>query len=174
MDQGSAILALFEGLGMKAYLRNRPRHKKKRRSSHQTQWAAQFAVASELCKRGYWVSLTLGNQPDFDLMVTSPNGVHFSIDVKGQRKPQLWPIKPKQTRDNLFYVLVLVPHEEVNQFFILTQGQVNEAIQTNLEHAIERRNAKGLASRKPEDFHFPGVEQNSSKLYRDRWDALPR
>lgn len=105
--------------------------------------------------------------------------MHFSIDVKGQHKPQLWPIKPKPTRDNPFYVLVSVPHEEVNQFFILTQGQVNEAIQTNpnqsnLEHAIERRNAKGLASRKPEDFHFPGVEQNSSKLYKDRWDALPR
>ena len=28
---------------------------------HQTQWAAQFAVASELCKRGYEVSFTLGN-----------------------------------------------------------------------------------------------------------------
>jgi hypothetical protein len=28
---------------------------------HQTQWAAQFAVASELCKRGYEVSFTMGN-----------------------------------------------------------------------------------------------------------------
>jgi len=29
---------------------------KKPRSVHQTQWAAQFAVASELCKRGYQVA----------------------------------------------------------------------------------------------------------------------
>jgi hypothetical protein len=28
---------------------------------HQTQWAAQFAVASELCKRGYEGSFTMGN-----------------------------------------------------------------------------------------------------------------
>ena len=34
---------------------------------HQTQWAAQFAVASELCKRGYEVSFTMGN--------TTPSGL---------------------------------------------------------------------------------------------------
>jgi hypothetical protein len=42
---------------------------------HQTQWAAQFAVASELCKRGYEVSFTMGNTtPIADLMVVSPIG----------------------------------------------------------------------------------------------------
>jgi hypothetical protein len=29
---------------------------KEKRSGHQTQWAAQFVVACELCKRGYEVS----------------------------------------------------------------------------------------------------------------------
>jgi hypothetical protein len=29
-----------------------PEEKPKRRSGHRTQWAAQFAVASELCKMG--------------------------------------------------------------------------------------------------------------------------
>jgi hypothetical protein len=39
---------------------------------HQTQWAAQFAVASELCKRGYEVSFTMGNvAPVADLMVAA-------------------------------------------------------------------------------------------------------
>jgi hypothetical protein len=39
---------------------------------HQTQWAAQFAVASELCKRGYEVSFTMGNTaPVADLMVVT-------------------------------------------------------------------------------------------------------
>lgn len=32
-----------------------------RERGHQTQWAAQFAVASELCKRGYEVSFSVGN-----------------------------------------------------------------------------------------------------------------
>ena len=40
---------------------------------HQTQWAAQFAVASELCKRGYEVSFTMENStPLADLIVVSP------------------------------------------------------------------------------------------------------
>ena len=58
--------------------------KAKRRSGHQTQWAAQFAVASELCKRGYEVAFTLGhNTPLADLMVISPRKKPFLIDVKG-------------------------------------------------------------------------------------------
>jgi hypothetical protein len=52
---------------------------------HQTQWAAQFAVASELCKRGYEVSFTLGhNTPLADLTAISPEEhFKFLIDVKG-------------------------------------------------------------------------------------------
>jgi len=59
----------------------------RRRSSHQTQWAAQFAAASELCRRSYQVALTLGNQPSVDIMVMSPNGYQFKIDVKGLYRP---------------------------------------------------------------------------------------
>jgi hypothetical protein len=49
------------------------------------QWAAQFAVASELCKRGYEVSFTMGNAtPVADLMLVSPKLKRmFLIDVKG-------------------------------------------------------------------------------------------
>jgi hypothetical protein len=34
-----------------------------RRSAHQAQWTAQFAKASELCKRGCQVARTLGKSP---------------------------------------------------------------------------------------------------------------
>jgi hypothetical protein len=66
-------------------------------SRHQTQWAAQFAVASELCKRGYQVALTMGNHPVVDLMVVSPKGVQFLVDVKGlHRGPNLWQVRRKE------------------------------------------------------------------------------
>ena len=35
---------------------------------YQTQWAAQFAVASELCKCGYEVAFTVGKHPESDLI----------------------------------------------------------------------------------------------------------
>src|ERR1700683_1792340 len=67
-------------------------------SAHRTQWAAQFGVASELCKRGYQVALTMGNHPVVDLMVVSPKGKQFSIDVKGLYKRNFWVVNPKNER----------------------------------------------------------------------------
>jgi hypothetical protein len=60
-------------------------------SAHRTQWAAQFAVASELCKRGYQVALTMGFHPVINLMVISPKGAPFLVDVKAQHKNHSWP-----------------------------------------------------------------------------------
>ena len=82
---------------------------KERQSAHRTQSAAQFAVASELCKRGYEVALIMGNHHVIDLMVVSPKGVPFLIDVKGQYKKKFWSVRLKKTRGKLFYVLAFVP-----------------------------------------------------------------
>ncbi len=74
---------------------------------HQTQWAAQFAVASELCKRGYEVAFTSGHTtPVADLMVVSPETKEmFLVDVKGLYRKNPWLIKQKSQRQNLFYIL---------------------------------------------------------------------
>jgi hypothetical protein len=86
--------------------------------SHQTQWAAQFAVASELCKRGYEVSFTLGHTtPVADLIAISPVSKRaLLIDVKGLYRKNPWLIKRKETRENLFYILAYVPTEQPNDF----------------------------------------------------------
>ncbi len=107
---------------------------KTRSRGHQTQWAAQFAVASELCKRGYEVSFTLGNTtPTADLMVISPSGKMFLVDVKGLYRTNPWLIKRKPIRANLFYVLAFVPTGGPNQFFMLDQKQVKILIQAELK-----------------------------------------
>ena len=86
---------------------------------HLTQWAAQFAVAAELCKRGYEVAFTMGNTtPEADLMVIPPlSREMFQIDVKGQSTKNFWRIKEKQPRPNLYYVLTYVPVGHPNRFF---------------------------------------------------------
>ncbi len=83
--------------------------------THFTQWAAQFAVASELCKRGYQVALTLGNHPAVDLMVISTNGQPFSIDVKGISSRNGWLVRRQEPRADLFYVLAFVPKDNPNR-----------------------------------------------------------
>jgi hypothetical protein len=131
--------------------------------SHQTQWAAQFAVASELCKRNYEVALTVGNHPAVDLMVISPEGRSFSIDVKGLYRKNPWLIKRKEVRPNLFYVLAYVPLHEPNQFFVLTQTQAGQLIEDGLKRL-------GRAA----DYPITGVDWRYAVQYEGAWESLPK
>jgi len=51
----------------------------KRAKGHFTQWAGQFETALELTRRGFLVSLTLGNTPDTDLFCGRVEGGAFRI-----------------------------------------------------------------------------------------------
>jgi hypothetical protein len=135
------------------------------RSGHQTQWAAQFAVASELCKRGYEVSFTMGNTtPLADLMVVSPKlRKMFLIDVKGLYRQNPWLLKRKSPRENLFYVFAYVSTNESNQFFIMTQGQANRFIRNELKRL-----------HRSEDYRMTGVNWNQALQHKDAWRVLPK
>jgi hypothetical protein len=113
----------MEGITMKG-----SKATKKRKPAHHTQWAAQFAVASELCKRDYQVALTMGNHPKADLMAISPKGVAFTVDVKGLRSKNTWLVRRKPKTDKLFYVLACVPKGQPNQFFVMSQATTNDLI----------------------------------------------
>jgi hypothetical protein len=144
----------------------------KRHSPHQTQWAAQFAVASELCKRGYQVALTLGNHPAVDLMVQSPKGAQFTIDVKGLYAPNFWVVREKKLQDRLFYVFAFVPAGAGNKFYIATQKQVN----TTLKAKYRADSKRALAAGKPavsEEKWFSCLPFKLGRQWEDKWDFLP-
>jgi hypothetical protein len=144
---------------------DRPKQPKEKRSAHRTQWAAQFAVASELCKRGYEVAFTMGHTtPLADLMVVGPTSKkHFLIDVKGLYKPNPWVIKKKATRDSLYYVLAFVPDDTNNRFFILSQQQVNAYIRAELARL-------GRA----DDYPMTGILWKQAERHESKWDILPQ
>jgi hypothetical protein len=137
-----------------------------RRSGHQTQWAAQFAVASELCKRGYEVAFTMGNHPQVDLMVISPKRHNFHIDVKGLYRKNFWLVSQKPTKTALFYVFAYVPAEKPNGFFIMTQKQVNDEI----KKSIRRKKARLQNPRK----EFLGIKWGTAESFKDCWEVLPK
>ena len=138
--------------------------KAKRRSGHQAQWAAQFAVASELCKRGYEVAFTLGhNTPLADLMVISPRRKSFLIDVKGLSGRNPWILKRKKLRAGLYYVLAYVPRDETNRFFILSQRQANNLVAKHFERPSKRK--------KP---GWDGFLFNAPAHHENKWRSLPR
>jgi len=153
-----------------------------RRSSHRTQWAAQFAVASELCKRDCQVSLTLGNHPSADLMAISPKGVPFTVDVKGLYKKNFWAVRAKAKQANLFYIFAFVPDPDEgqnadpdkarNRFFILTQDWVNKEIEADLTLARTRAAEKGRSEEKIGN--FPGIKWGLAEACENAWDILPK
>src|SRR5208283_3881555 len=95
--------------------------------AQRTQWTAQFLTASELARRNYVVSFTMGNYtPTADLMVGTQAGKQFWIDVKGLSRNNAWLINRKADRLNLFYVLVRVGDtRDDDRFFILRQAEMN-------------------------------------------------
>lgn len=136
-----------------------------RRHAHRTQWAAQYAVASELCKRGYEVSFTMGNAtPLADLMVVSPKFKQmFLVDVKGLYRPNPWVIKRKIARAGLFYVLTFVPDDNANRFFVLKQTQVNTYIESELRRLL-----------RPNDYSMTGILWKQAENHENAWKVLPQ
>ncbi|HKV53744.1 MAG TPA: hypothetical protein VJN94_03795 [Candidatus Binataceae bacterium] len=132
-----------------------------------TQWAAQWLVASELSRRGYVVSFTSGNcTPAADLSVSTPDGRLFEVDVKGHMGKNAWDVKRKHDRTTLYYVLVtLCKTHDINsrtpdRFAILTQAEANDLVtQYELTHPDTGRTG----------FNFPA----SVPFEEDAWEKLP-
>lgn len=135
-----------------------------KRSGHRTQWAAQFAVASELCKRGYEVSFTLGHAtPLADLMAVSPLRKRmFLVDVKGLYRPNPWVVKRKPARAGLFYILAFVPDDATNRFFILTQARINRYVRSELSRLG-----------RSDDYPMTGILWKQALKHEDAWGLLP-
>lgn len=136
-------------------------------SRYQTQWAAQFFAAAELTRRGYLVSLTAGNAKFADLLVVSPNGVHFMVDVKGLAAQNFWLIKERPVTASHFYILVLVGEPPaVPTFFVLSA--------TELMREVVSLKDQTLARGKPWKASGAGINWGTALLHKDKWSILPQ
>jgi hypothetical protein len=128
---------------------------------NRTQWASQFLAASELVRRYYVVSFTMGNHtPTADLMVGTETGSQFWVDVKGLSSNNAWLISKKPEHLNLFYILVRVGEvRDQDRFFILTQPEMNELLdKSRLAHPTDP--TSGFAFKYPLPFE-------------GKWEVLP-
>jgi len=134
-----------------------------------TQWAAQFYVAAELTRRGYLVSLTLGMAPKADLLVVSPSGKHFMVDVKGLSSPNWWIIGEHglELHEDLYFILVYIPKdpEQSPRFFAMTSYDVKTEIEKHLDELRARE-------REITNLEY-GFYWKVAFKYENRWDKLP-
>jgi hypothetical protein len=133
--------------------------------NQKTQWAAQFLAASELVRRGYLVSFTMGNStPLADLMVGyQSSGIQFWVDVKGNSAQRGWFCREKPSFPRLYYILVGVGmHRENDRFFILSQDKLNELIRQDLaRHPLQKPG-------------WDGVIWKDALPFENAWNTLPR
>jgi len=97
------------------------------------------------------------------LVVSPERKEMFLVDVKGQYTKGFWILKPKPTREKLYYVLAYVPTEEVNQFFLLTQEEANTLIQSEQKRLNH-----------PDDYSMPGFNWTLARQYQSAWQILPK
>lgn len=137
------------------------------RPNYRTQWAAQFFAAAELARRGYLVALTQGNAKRADLLVESPSGVKFSVDVKGLATHNWWLMRERADTDHPdFYILVYVPDAgRAPEYFVLSGAQVAEEMKLVRQQAELRGPWNGAGS---------GIRWATSQKYAGSWDVLPQ
>jgi hypothetical protein len=85
------------------------------------------------------------------------------IDVKGLAKKNPWLVKRKETRPDLYYVLVFLSLGERNEFFILPQRVANSLVAQHLE-----RPTRAIQPR------WDGFAFNAPADYRSKWKLLPQ
>ena len=141
---------------------------RKKRQRYQTQWSAQFYTAAELTRRGYLVSMTLGNAPVTDLLVISPKGTHFQIDVKGQVNKSYWLIgRRNKAQKDLFYILVYIPKgNSCPEFSILRSSTI---MKLKNKHRQKRKSEGKLYNE-----NMGGIDWKAPNKYKSKWNILPK
>jgi len=136
---------------------------------HYTQWAAQFFTAAELTRRGYLVTFTLGNSPEWDMLIVSPHGKHFGVDVKGLKSPNFWLLGKHvlDDKEDLYFILVHVcKHPDPVDFFILNSSQAKKIVE---EHHDDLKKRGREIKNTEYGFNFKKVSE-----YKNKWEALPK
>ena len=148
-----------------------------KKNNYKTQWSGQFGVAHELTRRGYIVSLTLGNAPGTDLLCQSPGGKHFSVEVKTQRTKSyyLYQKHLENPNESLHFIFVFLPKSLVErpEYYVLNNQQFIEIVKEDkeLKKASEAKRGKKFVEFSP-GIHYKRISDNK---YRDAWDInLPK
>lgn len=157
--------------------------------SNLTQWAGQFGLASELSRRHYVVTFTLGNTTGQDILCCSPEGRKFSIEVKTikgktswlfSERPRGWfEHKPDTDSSGLadYYALIYIPTkiDLPMEYYLLKAEMLRDAYHAQLNFA-QAREASG---KKPYAAFQPGidlkvmVEFTKACECRNQWNLLP-
>ena len=124
--------------------------------------AGEFLVAGELSRRGYPVSITMGNAKSVDIHADTSGGENtIRVDAKASRTKTSWPVSGSSVKEDLYYIFVYLQEEQgikkglSPEYFVVRGSEIKKLI-------------KPWKS-------MPGIPYTALKTteYENRWDKLP-
>jgi hypothetical protein len=134
-------------------------------STHNVEQMARGYMMYQLAKRGYNVQITDSRFPTADLLIVSPSGKYFGIDVKGQSKKDFWRFNEREPNTEFYFAFVFVPEEGNPKVFIIDSATTMELWREYKDKTIART---GKAD------NIWGLNWTQPHPYEDRFDLLPR
>ena len=130
---------------------------KEKNTSH---LAGEFLVAGELARRGYPVSITMGNAKSVDLFADTRKGA-IKIDAKAGRAKGNWPVNNQSVQPDVYYIFVHLGTE--------TQIKNNEPPEYFIVTGIEIKSQKLVDTWGTRT----GIRYQSLGDFKGKWDKLP-
>lgn len=134
-------------------------------SRHNVEQMVRGYLMYELARRGYNVQITDSRFPAVDMLVVSPSGEYFGIEVKGQRTKSFWRFNERKPKPDLFYAFVYVPEKGNPRVFIMDSTSTMKLWKEYKDNAIKRGSS-------PED-NIWGLNWTQPHPYENRYDLLP-
>lgn len=119
----------------------------------------------QLARRGYRVQITDSRFPAYDMLVVSPNGKHFGIEVKGQSTKNFWRFNDRSPHPEMYYAFVFVPPEGIPRVFIMDSA-------TTMQHWKEYKDSAIKKGAKKNNIW--GLRWTQPHPFENRYDMLPQ
>ncbi len=133
-------------------------------TKHNVEQMARSYLMYELAKRGYCVQITDSRFPTYDMLVVSPSGKHFGIEVKGQSTKNFWRFNERQPHAEMYYAFVFVPKNDIPRVFIMDSTTTMQLWKEYKDEVLKRGREYGQW----------GLRWTQPHPYENRYDMLPQ
>jgi hypothetical protein len=149
--------------------------------------AAEYAVASELCRKGIYAQLTLGNQKRTDILVLSERGKLARIEVKA-KQGTMWPNCKGTSGNGAFLIFVdyyQKSEHEAPDFYVLTAGDWGLVLKKRVKEIRQKDPKKKITitssniaafvdqiNRNGKPYQGMSIRPSDVIAYRDKWASV--
>ena len=143
--------------------------KKNKYDKYDIGMAGEFGVCSELYKRGYDASITLGNMKAVDIYVAIANGRYISIEVKTSINTKIVTdffkkyASPNQIPHPDYWVLVYIDKNNMSHYYVLSHQEM----------AAEQMRRNGMSQWAQVKKGVDNVLVRDLSNYENAWNKIP-